>query len=368
VRATTGRALTAVLVALFLTLATGAGPANSASPATPAAPVPPIPPKVTVNGQPVSWDLPPFMFEGLVVVPLKSLAEPLDYTYQWDSTARRTTLKRGPRAVSFAPWSRRYIAAGRGHFAGVPAKVVEGRLCVSLRFLAQALDISLTFDPKTGVVDLDPARPYTAVARKPRPGYVAYITFDDGPAPDTPAILDVLAEYRAPATFFLIGWPAKAQPGMVKRILAEGHALGNHTLSHAHDPKQASWRLRSVEAYIAELDGCDRIIFDIADVHTTATRAPGGSGPYLTEEFQKALRERGYVDYMWNASTGDSAWPRPTPDQMLDAVVERLWNGKLTNPIILMHDGVSKHTQTVEALSAIIEYLRYAGYTLEILE
>ena len=359
-RVTTGRALTAGLVALFLTFATGAGPAESASLASTA----PIPPSVTVGGQPVVWDVPPFMTDGLLVVPLKSLAEPLNYTYQWDSTARRTTVKRGAREVSFAPGSRRYISEGEGHFAGTLGKIVDGRLCVSLRFLAQALDVSLTFDAKTAVVDLDPSRPYTAVARKPRPGYVAYITIDDGPAPDTPAMLDVLAKYKAPATFFIIGWPAKAQPEMVKRILAEGHALGNHTLSHGHDPKQASWCFRSVEAYIAELDGCDRIIFDITGVHPTATRAPGGSRSHLTAEFQKALRERGYVDYMWDVSTGDSAWPRPTPDQMLDAVVERSWNGKMTDPIILIHDGVSKHRQTVEALPAIIEYLRYAGYTL----
>ena len=364
VRVTTGRALTAVLVALFLTLATGARPADGASPATPAAPVPPGPPKVTVNGQPVSWDLPPFMFEGLLVVPLKSLAEPLDYTYQWDSTARRTTVKRGAREVSFAPGSRRYISEGEGHFAGTPGKIVDGRLCVSLRFLAQALDVGLTFEPEAGVVDLDPARPYTAVARKPRPGYVAYITIDDGPAPDTPAMLDVLARYKAPATFFIIGGMAKLRPEMVKRIVAEGHALGNHTFHHAHEPKQASWCLRSVEAYLAELDACDRLIADITGLHPRATRAPGGSRPHLTAEFRKALDELGYIDFMWNVSTGDSAWPRPTPDQMLDAVVERSWNGKMIDPIILIHDGVSKHRQTVEALPAIIEYLRYAGYTL----
>lgn len=279
-RATTGRALTAVLVALFLTLAAGAGPAESASLAGAA----PTPPSVTVGGQPVVWDVPPFMTDGLLVVPLKSLAEPLNYTYRWDSTARRTTVKHGAREVSFAPGSRRYISEGEGHFAGTLGKIVDGRLCVSLRFLAQALDVSLTFDAKTGVVDLDPARPYTAV--------------------------------------------------------------------------------RSVEAYIAELDACDRLIADITGLHPRATRAPGGSWPHLTAAFQKALDERGYVDFIWNVGTLDWAWPRPSPDQMLEEVVVRSWNGSMTKPIILIHDGVSKHTQTVEALPAIIEYLRYAGYTL----
>ena len=360
VRSTTGRALTAVLMVSFLALATGAGPAESASLTDSA----PTPPSVTVGGQPVVWDAPPFMTDGLLVVPLRSLAEPLNYTYQWDSTARRTTVKRGAREVSFAPGSRRYISEGEGHFAGTLGKIVDGRLCVSLRFLAQALDVSLTFDAKTGVVDLDPACPYTAVVRMPRPGYVAYITIDDGPAPDTPAMLDVLAKYKAPATFFLIGGMAKLQPEMVKRIVAEGHALGNHTFHHAHEPKEPDWCLRSVEAYIAELDACDRLIADITGLHPRATRAPGGSWPHLTAEFRKALDERGYVDFIWNVGTLDWAWPRPSPDQMLEEVVVRSWNGSMTEPIILIHDGVSKHTQTVEALPAIIEYLRYAGYTL----
>lgn len=60
-----------------------------------------------------------------------------------------------------------------------------------------------------------------------------YLTFDDGPNPHcTPEILDVLAEYGVPATFFVIGTYAKSQPELIRRIVAEGHEVANHTMTH----------------------------------------------------------------------------------------------------------------------------------------
>ena len=58
------------------------------------------------------------------------------------------------------------------------------------------------------------------------------LTFDDGPGPATPAVLDVLAQSGVPATFFVVGQRAAAEPEMLRRIVAGGHALGDHTWSH----------------------------------------------------------------------------------------------------------------------------------------
>ncbi|MCK1725072.1 polysaccharide deacetylase family protein, partial [Bradyrhizobium sp. 142] len=63
--------------------------------------------------------------------------------------------------------------------------------------------------------------------------HCVYLTFDDGPNPHcTPAILDVLAQHRAPATFCVIGAYAAGQPELIQRIIAEGHEIANHTMTH----------------------------------------------------------------------------------------------------------------------------------------
>ena len=62
---------------------------------------------------------------------------------------------------------------------------------------------------------------------------VAYLTFDDGPVPEvTPAVLDILKQYGAKATFFMVGENAVKHPDLLERIRQEGHAVGNHTYNH----------------------------------------------------------------------------------------------------------------------------------------
>ena len=77
---------------------------------------------------------------------------------------------------------------------------------------------------------LPPRLPHT---RGPRHSKSVCLTFDDGPHPEhTPRLLDRLAELNVPATFFLIGQEAEKYPDIVRRLVAEGHAIGNHTYSH----------------------------------------------------------------------------------------------------------------------------------------
>src|SRR5690606_11861693 len=73
-----------------------------------------------------------------------------------------------------------------------------------------------------------------------------YLTFDDGPDPRwTPQILDILAAHDAPATFFALGCHARSQPELLRRVRAEGHAVGNHTYSHRHPWKMLARRARA---------------------------------------------------------------------------------------------------------------------------
>ncbi len=84
---------------------------------------------------------------------------------------------------------------------------------------------------KTRLLGLLPARLVTTRARVRR--RTLYLTFDDGPHPEfTPPVLDLLKTHGATATFFLIGDRIDRHPGVVRRIVDEGHALGNHSWSH----------------------------------------------------------------------------------------------------------------------------------------
>ncbi len=98
-----------------------------------------------------------------------------------------------------------------------------------------------------------------------------YLTFDDGPDRDwTPRILDLLKQAQARATFFVIGECARREPGLVKRIAAEGHAIGNHTLSHRHP-----WTMSNDSAR-AEVRQGAAVIAGILGQSARLYRAPHG--------------------------------------------------------------------------------------------
>ena len=72
----------------------------------------------------------------------------------------------------------------------------------------------------------------------------AYLTFDDGPNPSvTPMLLDLLAKYRVKATFFVIGEKAERNPDLIARIVAEGHAIGEHSYRHLSALRSSPWRI-----------------------------------------------------------------------------------------------------------------------------
>ncbi|MFA6229085.1 MAG: polysaccharide deacetylase family protein [Rhodanobacter sp.] len=107
----------------------------------------------------------------------------------------------------------------------------------------------------------------------PRRGSALYLTLDDGPHPEhTPRVLDLLAAHQAKATFFLIGQQAERHPALVERIVAEGHALGNHSWSHP-----VGFQRIPLQQQLHEIDRADRYLqqFDGRERHRF--RPPRGS-------------------------------------------------------------------------------------------
>ncbi len=180
------------------------------------------------------------------------------------------------------------------------------------------------------------------------------ITFDDGPDPTwTPKILDILKQKNVPAAFFILGQQAENYPGIVRRIIAEGHEFGSHTYTHANLALVSEQRER------IELDATQRLLQTITGRSTTLFRPPyeADSRPTEISEVTPLLvsQDLGYLTVMESIDPED--WAKPGADVILQRIKQQRRNGN----IILLHDAGGDRSQTVEALPRVIDYLRARG-------
>ena len=187
------------------------------------------------------------------------------------------------------------------------------------------------------------------------PDRTVALTFDDGPDQRwTPQILDVLAREHVPATFFVVGARAAQNPALVRRVLAEGHELGNHTWSHTDLSGVPPWR-RNLELSLGQLG-----LAGSARISSALLRPPYSSSPdAIDERGLRAIRDEaaaGYIVVLADRDTED--WRLPGVPQIVQAGAPTGTAGE----IVLLHDGGGDRSQTVEALPALIDRYRAAGY------
>ena len=187
-------------------------------------------------------------------------------------------------------------------------------------------------------------------------GKTAYLTFDDGPDDEvTKTVLDILAENNVKATFYVTGINAATYPDTVRRMVAEGHAVGNHSYDHDYDRLYTS-----PDAFLYEMVQTDEILYGILGFRPLILRAPGGTFSHFTSEYEACLEENGYVEHDWNVSIADTASGNPTAQDFIDNVMAQTADGK-ESAIILMHSSYG-HQETAKALPEIIRVLRERGY------
>ena len=180
------------------------------------------------------------------------------------------------------------------------------------------------------------------------------LTFDDGPDPKwTPQILDILKAYNVKAAFFLVGANAEEYPALVRRIVDEGHEIGNHTYYH---PNLA---LCWPEHVRLELNATQFLLETITGRSTTLFRPPyaADTSPSKITELTplQIAQELGYLVVLENIDPQD--WARPGADIILQRVKQQRRDGS----IILLHDAGGDREQTVEALPRILDYLKTRG-------
>jgi len=183
------------------------------------------------------------------------------------------------------------------------------------------------------------------------------ITFDDGPDPEwTPKVLDILKTYNVKAAFFLVGVNAEHYPGLVRRIVQEGHEIGNHTYYHPN--LAVCWP----EHVRVELNATQLLIETITGRSTTLFRPPyaADTSPSRLSELLplKIAQDLGYLNVLENIDPQD--WAKPGAD----LIVQRVKQQRRDGSIILLHDAGGDRSQTVAALPRILDYLRTRGDTV----
>lgn len=181
-------------------------------------------------------------------------------------------------------------------------------------------------------------------------GNAVNITIDDGPDPLwTPKVLEVLKKYDVKATFCMVGPQAKAHPDLVKKVVAEGNRLCDHTMDHntGMDKKPLAYQQQQIlEA--------KKLIEEAAGGGTKVEyyRAPGGA---FTPESRALAAAHGMRPLGWNIDSKD--FSKPGAASIVNTVKSEIGNG----PTVLFHDGGGNRAQTVDALDEVLAWLKEQG-------
>lgn len=178
------------------------------------------------------------------------------------------------------------------------------------------------------------------------------ITFDDGPNTEiTPEILAVLAEYNAPATFFVIGKNIQGNENIVRQMDKGGHTIGNHTFSHSFFID-----FKSKLGFIYELDITSDAVYNIIGKRMKFFRPPYG---VTTPHLAKAAKALNYNVIGWNVRSLD------TTDDNEETITKRVLSQVKPGAIILFHDTSEK---TVQVLKQTLNFAKENGFKIVSIE
>ncbi|MEV7467060.1 polysaccharide deacetylase family protein [Streptomyces kronopolitis] len=185
-----------------------------------------------------------------------------------------------------------------------------------------------------------------------RPGRSLNLTIDDGPDPVwTPKVLDVLKKHDVKAVFCMIGPRAEQYPDLVKKVVAAGHKLCDHTISHdtTMDKKPESYQSKEIvdaEKMIEKASGGTQVEY---------YRAPGGA---FTPYSRKLAADRGMRPLGWNVDSKDFEGGNV---ERIESTVRTELN-QPHHTTLLFHDGGGNRSRTVESLDRLLPWMKSQGY------
>jgi len=188
-----------------------------------------------------------------------------------------------------------------------------------------------------------------------------YLTFDDGPIPEvTPWVLDILKSHNAKATFFCIGDNVKKNPEIFRRIIAEGHSVGNHTFNHLN-----GWKTET-SAYVENVLKCEDIISTIqknspfeggrGDVSNSELlfRPPYGKA---TSKQAKILQKKGFKIVMWDIISYDYE-TTISEEKCLQNILKNIKPGS----VVVFHDSLKAEKNLRYVLPKVLEFISEKGW------
>lgn len=181
--------------------------------------------------------------------------------------------------------------------------------------------------------------------RKHHDGQSLALTFDDGPTPITNDFLDLLNEYGAKATFFCIGKQIDKHPDIFKRIIAEGHTVGNHTMNHSK-----AFGFLNGNQIVQEITSCDAEINDLMPLKTRLFRPPFGvTNPSVAQAVQHTKHQV-------------IGWSNRSLDTILDdedKIYKRVSSRLVPGDIVLFHDTSNK---TLRVVKRVLEFMKARNF------
>ncbi|QDH77581.1 polysaccharide deacetylase family protein [Echinicola soli] len=186
-----------------------------------------------------------------------------------------------------------------------------------------------------------------------RQDHYIYLTFDDGPVPGvTDFVLDELGKHHVKATFFCVGDNVRKHPDLAKRIVEEGHQIGNHTYNHLNGSKTEDAR------YFDNIAKCSDTIYEVTKIRPSLFRPPygrikGKQATFLSKDFEVV---------MWDVLSGDFDQNQP-PKTCLLKTKRHTQNGA----IILFHDQQKTAAVIREVLPAYLRFIQESGFQAALL-
>ena len=211
---------------------------------------------------------------------------------------------------------------------------------------------------RLGVVnDVPPRRRHPARApRESSSAPLVALTFDDGPSAWTPRILDVFSEHGGRATFFVLGRSISGYEPVLRRIVDEGHEIGNHLFSHRDAATLTSREIRR------EIGATAQLVRDTVGFEPKLVRPPYGSAPERLALAARRLAIRATVQ----RSVDPADWRERDPDVIVQTVLANIKDGS----IVCLHDGSpdprrsQPRDATVDAVAELVPALRSRGFEL----
>ena len=201
-----------------------------------------------------------------------------------------------------------------------------------------------------GNATIDDLKQYNAYYASDTDEKILYLTFDAGyENGNTPAILEALKKHQAPAVFFAVGNFIKDNPDLIKRMITEGHIVGNHTMTHP-DMSQIS----SMESFQKELEGVEELYTSVTGEPMTKFYRPP-RGVYSTENLSMA-KELGYKSFFWSLAYVD--WyqdQQPSKEEAFEKLLNRIHPGAL----VLLHSTSATNAQILDELLTRWEEMGY---------